>query len=89
MLRRTFGIAQLTAIFGDRNRLREREREPSKATICIRSHDLGNLLYDPSLDFGQGLLFGPIAKTQARAKDVRERVKKSVRRKCARYMFLG
>lgn len=43
----------------------------------------------PALTLARGLLFGPIAKTQARAKDVRERVKKSVRRKCARYMFLG
>jgi len=60
---RTFGIAQLTAIFGDALLLPEL-KSTQEQTICIRSHDLGNLLYDPSLDFGLGpaMLSGPIAK---------------------------
>jgi len=62
---RTFGIAQLTAIFGDALLLPEL-KSTQEQTICIRSHDLGNLLYDPSLDFGLGpaMLSGPIAKIQ-------------------------
>lgn len=56
-----------------------------KRSICTRSHDLGNSLYDPCPTLAWSLLAGPIAKS--RTQDVRERVKNPVRRKCARHNF--